>query len=388
MFSKPLLFLLGASLACGQDLVTGMNKFAVESYRKLGAQGGNFVASPFSIHNALSMALAGARGDTAAEIATVLQQPDLTGYHESFAALLAQLKQSANPEQGTQLNNAAAMWVEQSFQLTPEFRQVIGTNYGAEPTSLDFLHDADTSRQIINTWTEEQTNGKIRDLFPEGSLDDRTRLVLTTAIYFMGKWQFPFLKERTTEGPFQLASGETATANFMRQTARVNFVDSPFLQVLELKYAGSDTVFDILLPKAPFTLADIEPGLNADGIALLAGIVQPATVDFAIPKFRIEAGGSIREALVSMGMPTAFTDSADFSGIDGERDLQITDVMHKAFIDVNEDGTEAAAATGISIGVTSVPIVQQTFRADHPFAFILRDTRTGAILFSGRVAQP
>lgn len=383
------LFLLGASLACAEDLVQGVNKFAAESYRKLGGTDGNFVSSPFSIHNALSMTLAGARGDTATEMAAVLQQayPN-PAYHEEFSAVLARLKESANAEQGTTLTNAAGLWVEQSFQLEPEFQEIIRAQYGAPLTPLDFLTDAEGARHVINSWTEEQTNGKIRDLFAEGSLDDRTRLVLTTAIYFMGKWQIPFIKERTTVGPFQLADGETTSTNFMRQTARVGYAETPQLQIVEMKYAGSDTVFDILLPKSATGLAELESELSGENLAALFETVQPAMVDLAIPKFRIESGGSVRDALASMGMPTAFTEAADFSGINGRRDLLISDVVHKAFIDVNEDGTEAAAATGVSIGVTSVPIVQHTFKADHPFAFVLRDTRTGLILFSGRLSTP
>jgi len=387
---KSLLLLLSVSAVFGQELVPGVNKFTVEASRKLGsAVEGNVVSSPFSIHSALSMALAGARGDTAKEIAAVLQQayPNAE-YHQQFAALLARLKEGANPEQGTQLTNAAGLWVDQNLPLEAEFQQTIQTHYGAPLTPLDFLTNAEGARQVINAWTEEQTNGKIRDLFAEGSLNDRTRLVLTTAIYFMGKWQTPFLKERTAAGPFQLANGETASANFMRQIARVGYVETPQLQLVELKYAGSDVVFDIVLPKAPFSLADVESGLSSENLALLSFILQPAMVDLAIPKFRIESGGSVKDALAAMGMPTAFTEGADFSGINGQRDLLISDVVHKAFIDVNEDGTEAAAATGVSIGVTSVPIVQHTFTADHPFAFLLRDTKTGLILFGGRFAVP
>jgi serpin B len=383
------IFLLSTTLVSGQDLVPGINKFAAESYRKLGGSGGNFVASPFSIHNALSMALAGARNETATEMAAVLQQtyPNAT-YHEEFAALLAKLKESANPEQGTQLTNAANLWVEQSFQLEPDFQNTLQTQYGAPLSQLDFLSNAEGARQTINSWTEEQTNGKIRDLFAEGSLDDKTRLVLTTAIYFMGKWQIPFVKERTIPGAFQSGEGEPATANFMNQTARVGYAETPVLQLVEMKYAGSDTVFDILLPKSPATLADLENEMSGENLAALFSTIETKTVELAIPKFRIESGGSVRDSLVAMGMPTAFTEAADFSGIDGQKDLLITDVVHKAFIDVNEDGTEAAAATGVSIGVTSVPIVQHTFRADHPFAFVLRDTRTGVILFSGRFSTP
>jgi serpin B len=250
---------------------------------------------------------------------------------------------------------------------------------------VDFLENAEGARQTINTWTEEQTKGKIRELFAEGSLNDRTRLVLTTAIYFMGQWQLPFDTNRTAAGSFQLATGDTVNANFMHQTARVGYAENDALQIVELQYGGSDVVFDILLPKAPSGLSSLEGEISGENLSEWLKGVETRMVELAIPKFRVEFGRSLRDMLTAMGMPVAFTDAADFSGINGRKDLAISDVVHKAFIEVTEKGTEAAAATGVSIGVTSLPIVQATFRADHPFAFVLRDTRTGLILFTGRV---
>jgi serpin B len=380
------LLLFTTALLPAEEIVPGMNKFAVESYKQLAGTDGNFVVSPFSIHNALSMALAGARGETAVEMAAVLQQtyPN-AAYHEEFAALIARLKEGANAEAGTELTNAAALWVEQSFALEPEFQEILRALYGAPLAPVDFLENAEGARQTINTWTEEQTKGKIRELFAEGSLNDRTRLVLTTAIYFMGQWQLPFDTNRTAAGSFQLATGDTVNANFMHQTARVGYAENDALQIVELKYGGSDVVFDILLPKAPSGLSSLEGEISGENLSEWLKGVETRMVELAIPKFRVEFGRSLRDMLTAMGMPVAFTDAADFSGINGRKDLAISDVVHKAFIEVTEKGTEAAAATGVSIGVTSLPIVQATFRADHPFAFVLRDTRTGLILFTGRV---
>src|SRR5262249_21262578 len=226
---------------------------------------------------------------------------------------------------------------------------------------------------VINRWTEQQTKDRIRELFGPGSFDDRTRLVLTSAIYFYGKWQSPFPSSATRPAPFQPENSGPAEADFMSHTAQFGYAETPSAQILEMKYKETGIAFDICLPKAQVRLAEVENSLSQEGVSAWLGTLLTRTVEVSIPKFRAESDFSLNETLARMGMPSAFDDnSADFSGIDGRRDLVVNQVRHKAFVDVAEEGTEAAAATGISIGITSIQVPQVTFRADHPFMFLIR----------------
>jgi len=366
-----------------------MNQFATASYQELARGSDNIIFSPFSIFTALSMTLDGARGQTAAEIAGVLHQayPD-PGYHAAFAALARQLSEAANTP-GNELSNANGLWVDTGFRIESDFRQTIETHYSAPLTQLDFSTNPESARAVINRWTEQQTRDRIRELFGPGSLNERTRLVLTSAIYFYGKWQSPFPSSVTHPAPFQTEHSGPAEANFMSHTAQFGYAETPSAQILEMKYKDTGLAFDIFLPKAQVPLAEVESSLTQEGPSAWLGTLQSRTVEVSIPKFRAESDFSLSETLARMGMPSAFEDqSADFSGIDGRRDLVVSEVRHKAFVDVAEEGTEAAAATGIAIGITSIQVPQVTFRADHPFMFLIRDTRTGLILFAGRLMNP
>jgi serpin B len=245
-------------------------------------------------------------------------------------------------------------------------------------------------RSQINRWTEDHTKEKIKDLFPAGSLDAQTRLVLTSAIYFYGKWQDPFVTSRTQPAPFTLPTGATTQANFMNQTSHFGYTETPSAQILEMRYAGAGIAFDVLLPKALTGLRDLEKSLTPEKLTGWLGNLTTRDVQVSLPKFRAESEFSLHKALSTMGMPTAFTDKADFSGIDPKGGLAISEVVHKAFVDVSEQGTEAAAATGIAMRATAMRMPEQAvvFRADHPFIFLIRDTRTGGVLFIGRLMNP
>jgi serpin B len=380
-------FLLAGTLLGFSDVAPGMNRFAASAYRQLAQKDDNLILSPFSISTALSMLLDGARGQTAAGMAATLDQlhPG-PGYHSAVAALAEELTKQANLG-GNQLAIANGLWVQQGLPLESEFEQTIRTLYQAPLTLLDFHAHAEQARHEINSWTAQHTSGRIPELLAPRSIDAATLLVLTSAIYFHGKWSLPFDPRNTRVEPFQLGEGRTVDTKFMHQKADFLYGETPSAQILEMKYEGTPLAFDILLPKASTGLAGLQQSIKADTFSAWLGALASRKVEAAIPKFRAESAFSLRDMLSRMGMADAFAKTADFSGIDGRRDLFLGDVVHKAFVDLSEEGTEAAAATGIT--VHSLAVRQQTiFRADHAFAFFIRDTTSGVILFEGRLLQP
>jgi serpin B len=235
----------------------------------------------------------------------------------------------------------------------------------------------------------KSTKEKIKDLFPSGSLDAHTRLVLTSAIYFYDKWQDLFVTSRTQPAPFTLPTGAITQANFMNQTSHFSYTETPSAQTLEMRYAGTGIAFDVLLPKT-LSLPHLENSLTPENLTGWLGHLTIRNVQVSLPKFRAKSRFSLGKALSTMGMPTAFTDKADFSGIDPKRGVAISEVVHKAFVDVSEQGTEAAAATGITMSPPPCSGAKQgvVFRGDHPFLFLIRDTRAGIALFIDRLMNP
>jgi serpin B len=381
--------LLACGLAGADDVTTGLNRFSASVYEQVAKGGGNLVLSPFSISNALSMAMVGARGQTATEMAKVLGQVrDDPKYHDQFQALVDQIAKAANTG-GNQLLSANRLWLQQDFNTLAPFRDTLQNVYHAPAATVDFERNLESARAAINAWTDEQTKGKIHDLFAPGTLDSRTRLVLSSAVYFYGKWEHAFNRTETRPEPFTLSTGRTEQADFMHQTGKFGYAETPAGQLLEMRYAGTGLAFDILLPKKGAPADTLESGMNPDRLSGWLGSLANRNVQVALPKFRVEYGAALVPVLSALGMRTAFSPAADFSGIDDRRDLQLSQVVHKAYIDVAEEGTEAAAATGIGVALvamvrTEVPV----FRADHPFVFQIRDTKTGLVLFTGRLMDP
>jgi serpin B len=386
-FVLPIL-LTAALPAADSHMTPAMNAFTIDCYKQLTGGDGNLILSPFDIATALSMVLAGARGQTAEEIQSVLHLRYDSTYDAALGAMLAGLAKSGNTG-GNELHTANGLWVQKGFAIQPAFENTLANDYQAPPTPLDFIANPEAARSQINRWTEEHTNEKIQNLFPAGSLDAQTRLVLTSAIYFYGKWQAPFVSSRTQPAPFTLPGGGATQANFMNQTSDFGYTETPSAQILEMRYAGTGIAFDVLLPKTVAGLPDLEKSLTLESLTGWLGTVAIRHVQVSLPKFRAESQFSLDKALSTMGMPTAFTDAADFSGI-AAKPLKISEVVHKAFVDVSEQGTEAAAATGVAVRAAAVrmPEPAVVFRADHPFLFLIRDTRTGAVLFIGRLMNP
>ena len=378
-------------------VAAGNNLFAFDLYRHLAADpayaGENLFFSPYSIASALAITCEGARGTTADEIQAVLHLPaNATLRREEFARIDAALKSG---DANCTLQTANALWAEKAYPFLPEYIALAERWYSANATNLDFVGAPDASRQTINRWVEERTGGKIRDLLPPGAVGPLTRLVVTNAIYFKGAWADPFDANKTREEEFRVAENETVTVPMMQRTgedAVYPYAETATLQVLELAYAhenGTGLSMLVLLPKNG-SLAAAGEVLDAQNLSTLRRSLARERVDVYLPKFTLEGEYYLRSTLAAMGMPAAFSPGADLSGMDGTKDLVISDVVHKAFVDVNEEGTEASAATGVVVAPGAAPPDEgiPVFRADHPFVFLILDNDTGNILFMGRVVRP
>jgi serpin B len=369
------------------EAVRGNTAFALDLYGRLRGREGNLFLSPESISTALAMTYAGARGRTAEEMAATLHftlSPERL--HPAMAALLRDLG-GRTGQGGYSLSLANALWAQRGHPFLPEFLRLARDRYSAGVRELDFVNATEEARQTINDWVARQTKDKIRDLIAKGVLDASTRLVLTNAIYFKGDWTRPFPKEGTHDAPFHSGAGRDVKVPLMSQTAELGYLDGGTFQALELPYGSGDLSMVVFLPRKADGLADFERKLTPESLAGWLAKLHTQEVEVSLPRFRVTAEFSLKDTLTAMGMPLAFSGSADFSGMDGSRDLHISAVVHKAYVDVNERGTEAAAATAVAVA-TAAPLVTHVFRADHPFLFLIRDRRTGSLLFLGRLTNP
>ena len=387
-----------------KSVVEGNNKFALELYAKLSGKEGNLFFSPYSISTALAMACAGARGSTEMQMARVMHYPVILSPgdessstiipdREKFAGAFGKIIKDLNSrgEKGAyELRVANALWGQEGYEIVSDFIRVVSAQYGGECKQVDFVRATEAARKTINTWVEKKTENKIKDLIKPGVLNRMTRLVLTNAIYFKGNWARQFKKAGTRPGPFTLADGKKTDVPMMNQTEHFKYMETESFQALELPYVDNELSMIILLPKRTDGLGDIEKTLTAENFPKWLKKLHKRKVIVSVPKFKMTSQFSLASVLKSMGLTDAFVpDVADFSGMNGKRDLFISAVIHKAYVDVNEEGTEAAAATGVVIGVTSVmPDRPAVFRADHPFLFLIRDNISGGILFIGRMMEP
>ncbi len=378
----------GAQSKGVEAIVKSNNQFALDLYAQLQKNEGNLFFSPSSISMALAMTYAGAEGQTAKEIATTLRftlpQEEV---HSAFASLLAGL--NAPERSAYQLRIANRLWGQTGYGFLPAYVAVTGNKYNAELAQLDFRSEADQSRRKINSWVEMQTDGKIKDLLPSGAVNSLTRLVLTNAIYFKGKWEHQFDENATKNAPFTLTSGQTIKTPLMSQKKTFKYGEAADLQLLEMSYQGDDLAMLILLPKKIDGLSGLERQLSHETLQKWSSGMRKQEVLTSIPKFRMTEQLMLNSLLSDLGMPSAFVPGqANFAKMNGRKDLFLNSAVHKAFVEVNEEGTEAAAATGLVVGITSVPPKPVLFRADHPFVFMIKDQRTGVILFMGRVENP
>jgi serpin B len=372
-------------------VVAGNNQFAFDLYARLAKEKGNVFVSPASISTALAMTYAGARGQTADEMAKTLHLTLEPGrLNPAFGALLREWK-AEGKKHGSELSIANALWGQKGFGFLPDFLNITRRDYGAGLVEVDFATDPELARRTINEWVEQQTRNKIKELFKPGTLDGSTRLALTNAIYFKGDWEAPFMKNVTRDQDFHLTAADKIKVPMMYRSASYRYGDNETCQALEMPYKGNDLSMLVLLPRKVDGLPELEKLLSASRLKDWLGKLRSEKVDVSLPRFTTTREYQLNDALAAIGMSSAFDkDRADFTGMNGSGPrLFLSVVVHKAYVDVNEQGTEAAAATGAAFPLAAArPAKRQTFRADHPFLFLIRDIRSGSILFLGRVSNP
>jgi serpin B len=386
MFSK----IFGTQRADSRSVTDGNTAFAFDLYSQLKSTRGNLFFSPYSISTCLAMTWAGARGETERQMREVLHLgDDKQLVQESFQELQSQLLEISN-HAGTELNIANSLWAQEGHLFRRQFLKIAKTNYAAHLKEVDFVRGSQSVANEINRWVAEATKERIQNIMPPESLSALTRLVLANAIYFKGAWQNPFEKSDTTEQPFYVLGNRERDVPMMHRFDTVRYMAESEFQAIELPYRGGQVSMVILLPREIDGCSQLEARLTPAFISASLGQMKRKDVEIFLPRFKLESGFSLNDTLARMGMPDAFSPKADFSGIDGDRWLFISGIFHKAWGEVNEEGTEAAAATCVAVAgcIVEPPPPPPVFRADHPFVFFIRDTRSGSILFLGRFAEP
>ena len=376
------------------DLVSANGRFAFDLYRSLRAEAGNLFFSPYSVSAALTMALVGARGETANQMSDVLgfgqladDAPDAFGRLDAELASRAHVSELYQGE-GFTLHVVNALWPQMGYPFEQAFIEAISSSFGAELQPLDFASDPETARETINDWVSDQTEERIQDLIPPNAVSEGTRLVMTNAIYFNAPWFEPFAEENTELAPFLRLDGSLVGIEMMHRTDTMLYAAWDGGQALEIPYNGNELAMVVLVPdEGAFDAFDA--GLGHEQFSEIVASLETRHVSLGLPKFEFEDDTSLGPNLQALGMTDAFDpEQADFSGITGDRDLAISQVLHKAFVSVDEAGTEAAAATAVLFRATGVPAEPIELIVDRPFLFAIRDRSTGAVLFIGRVVDP
>jgi serpin B len=366
-----------------QAVADANNRFALDLYARLRAGPGNLFFSPYSVHAALAMTADGANGATRDQMAKVLHLP---ADRDKGLAAGDLARFYARPGRPYELAVANSLWGQKGFPWRPESLARLKGRFGAGLQEADFAADPESARRRINSWVSEQTRGKMTDVFGPGDVSPLTRMVLANAIYFKSDWQWKFAKAATADAPFLLADGGRVTAPLMHTEAEFRYVNVDGVQVLEMPYKGGDLAMVIVLPAKPDGLPAVEQRLTPEVLGKWLATAGSRSVEVWLPRFRVEARFSLGETLQGLGMAAPFDpQKADFSRLAAEG-VSLARVAHKAFVDVNEEGTEAGAVTGIGGNLPGpVPI---DFRADRPFLFLIRDVKHGTILFMGRLTNP
>mgnify|MGYP001765497675 CR=1 FL=1 len=374
-------------------LVDGNNAFALDLYQSLRSSDGNLFYSPYSISLALGMTYGGARGVSEAQMADVLHfdlpQAEL---HPAFNRLDIDLEGSSEPEnedvQPMQLSIANAIWGQEGYPFLPEYLDLLALNYGAGINLADFTTRAEPTRKEINQWVSDQTEERIQDLLAPGVVDATTRMVLVNAIYFLADWEQQFDANNTYQVPFYLLDGTDVQVDMMSDQMALPYLRGENYQAVELPYAGGSAVMDIIMPDEG-QLAAFESALDWSKLEGILSNLQGVDLRLRMPKFTFSSQFDLAKVLAGMGMPDAFcAGAADFSGMDGSGGLCISAVIHQAFVAVDEEGTEAAAATAVVMEEAAMIYNGLELTIDHPFFFLIRDLGSGQVLFVGRVLNP
>jgi serpin B len=376
-------------------LCSGNSAFAFELYKQLiSTTNDSLFYSPYSISIALAMAYAGANGETEEQMADVLKfMLDNDDLHAAFNKLSIELNSRddvTNNEdaQGFQLSVVNAIWGQTDYKFNSAFLDVLAKNYDAGIRLLDYINKTEQSRITINDWVSEQTKQRIKDLIPQGAISGMTRLVLTNAIYFKAAWLNQFEKNNTHDDSFYLLDGSEVTASMMHQSESFGYTEGNGYQAVELQYDTNELSMIIIAPEAGY-FEDFESSLTSDVVEGIIDDIDYQEVELTMPKFSFSSQFSLNDVLQAMGISDAFDSSrADFSGMTDEDSLFISNVIHKAFVSVDEEGTEAAAASAVIMDTTGMPLEPAVVVLDHPFIFFIRDIATNTILFIGRVVNP
>ena len=372
-----------------------VNQFCFDFFKKLSedeTNDPNIFYSPYSVFTALAMTYEGARNNTAVEMENVLH---VEQSNDSFHQYMQSLYNYMNNNDEYNVSTANALWPDVGFTLLDEFVDIIETYYGGKASEVEYGNPEEAAR-IINEWVENQTNNLIKDLVPASAIDPvLTKLILTNAIYFKGIWQVQFDELNTTDRDFTLSSADTVQVETMKLIGaddKFNYTETGDLQILELPYTGGDISMMILLPREGVELSDVISSLKREDYISWIDEMYETKADIYLPKFKFETSYGLNDYLKELGMVDAFDNAADFSGIDGTKNLFISSVLHKAFVEVNEEGTEAAAATAVIMDLKAVspdePPERITFDCNHPFVFTIHHKETGTILFMGTVDDP
>ena len=365
------------------SVTEGQTRFGLELYRKLGAKPGNIFLSPASISVALGMVYAGAQGETAAEMARALHYP-AGGVHEEMAGLLRGLPVD---REGRRLSIGNALWVQKSFPLKGGYAELLRLHYGSGARQVDFVEAPIEAIATVNRWAEDNSAGRIKTILRRSDINERTRLVLTNAVYFKADWLRQFSALQTRPRPFHPPDGSSVSVPMMRQRGPFRLLDAPAFQAVEMPYKGEEFSMLLFLPKEKDGLPAFENLLDGQALsgwidALMSS--APADLELVVPTLELDTRASLVPALQALGMRRAFTDQAELRGM-ADAELFVSDVIHQTYLRVDEKGTEAAAVTAALVEIESMP---RTFHADHPFFFVIRDNRTSTLLFVGRIEQP
>lgn len=360
--------------------------FGIELYKTLETKDQNTFISPISVSSLLAMCYAGADGETAGEISKALHfSGDQTRINRNFRLLLADIKQ--RNKEDIVISIANGLWVQDGFELKRDYVSTLKKNYNADVDELDFVNETEKSCEKINRWVAKETNDKIMELLNPQSVSKATKLILANAIYFYGQWKFPFDEDRTREDFFYVNGTSKQKKSFMNAEERFSYAENDLLQIVELPYSAGNISMYVLLPKEKTGISDIEQKLSLVNLNQWIEQMKKEKVRLSLPKFKLTNEFDLTKTLKQMGISAAFSTNADFSGINGKKNLKIDKVIHKTYIEVNEKGTEAAGATAGVIVATSVPSYK-TFRANRPFIFLIKDQLSDNIFFIGKIVNP
>jgi serpin B len=385
-FSSFILAVLAGTVTHAQSASESINTFAFDLYRGLKVGGNeNLVYSPFSITPAFGMVTLGARGETLNQLNATFHFGNSPKFHQAVGKLQQSLIKSSSAD--ITINVANKAWLQTDYKILKRYRCDLKGNYKTSLYKVDFINDPEAARKTINHAVEYDTQRHIKDLLPQGSISNLTRLVLTNAVYFKGKWKETFEPEKTKERDFTLADGSKTKHQFMSADKTFGYLKGTDFAALEMDYKGEELSMLLILPNEGKPLSEFEKAFTVEKYNEVVKAIEPQKTLVFIPRFTVESGFSMKKVLGEMGLTIPFSDDADFSGISGNKDLKISDAYHKAFIEVSEEGTTAAAATAVVVAMKSMPNFN-VFDANRPFMFILRHKPTSTILFIGRVAKP